>query len=76
MATFSIRKENNGVVRRAKATDYGIFSKAKSTDFGIIKITDVLPFRIKFTNIGIGGYNANNPAPIGIAIIGVNNYIL
>jgi hypothetical protein len=40
------------------------------------KIEDILPFRVKFINIGISGYNPNSPAPIGIAIIGVNNYIL
>jgi hypothetical protein len=41
-----------------------------------VKINYDLPFRVKFTNIGIEGYGPNNPAPIGIAIIGVNNYIL
>lgn len=40
------------------------------------KINQVLPFRVKFVNIGIEGYGPNNPAPIGIAIIGFNNYIL
>jgi hypothetical protein len=39
-------------------------------------IADVLPFRISFTNIGIGSYGPGDPAPIGIAVIGVNNYIL
>ena len=57
----------------------------KTTDFYTAKISygkpkvtinSVLPFRVKFINIGIGGYGPNNPAPIGIAIIGVNNYIL
>jgi len=36
----------------------------------------VLPFRVKFINIGIESYGPNNPAPIGIAVIGLNNYIL
>ena len=36
----------------------------------------VLPFRVRFTNIGVVGYSPDNPAPLGIAIIGVNNYIL
>ena len=35
-----------------------------------------LPFRVKFTTIGIEGYGPGNPAPIGIAVIGINNYIL
>jgi hypothetical protein len=41
-----------------------------------VKINQVLPFRISFTNIMVPGYSASNPAPIGIAVIGVNNYIL
>jgi hypothetical protein len=40
------------------------------------RINEVLPFRVKFINIGVPGYGPNNPPPIGIAIIGVNNYIL
>jgi hypothetical protein len=40
------------------------------------KLKSVLPFRVKFTTIGIEGFNSSNPAPIGIAVIGVNNYIL
>jgi hypothetical protein len=43
---------------------------------GSVRINSVLPFRIKITNIGIVGYSPNNPAPIGIAVIGLNNYIL
>lgn len=35
-----------------------------------------LPFRVRFTNIGVVGYNPDNPAPVGIAVIGLSNYIL
>jgi hypothetical protein len=41
-----------------------------------VELNSLLPFRIRITNIGIEGYGPDNPAPIGIAIIGVNNYIL
>lgn len=43
-----------------------------------IAISEVLPFRVRFANIGMdpNPYNASNPAPIGIAIIGYSNYIL
>ena len=53
-----------------------VFISDKETRY--TEIMEVLPFRIKFTNIGIeaGGYSPINPAPIGIAIIGYNNYIL
>jgi hypothetical protein len=52
------------------------FKSLKSKNYPIVKINKVLPFRVRFTNIGIPGYSSNNPAPIGIAIIGLNNYIL
>lgn len=35
-----------------------------------------LPFRIRITNIIVPGYNPTNVPPIGLAIIGLNNYIL
>lgn len=41
-----------------------------------IKINQTLPFRVKFLPGIISGSNPSNPAPIGIAIIGINNYIL
>lgn len=36
----------------------------------------VMPFRVKFQTIDMGTYSPTNPAPIGIAVIGYNNYIL
>lgn len=47
-----------------------------SYDLVNAKIESVLPFRVKFTTIGIDGYGPGNPAPIGIAVVGINNYIL
>lgn len=40
-----------------------------------VKIDQTLPFRVKFINIGVPGYSASTGTPIGIAVIGVNNYI-
>jgi hypothetical protein len=40
-----------------------------------VRVSQKLPFYVKFENI-IGGYSRSNPAPIGIAVIGFNNYIL
>ena len=60
-------------------------SKIESVNYPILKpiksyqqtaVESVLPFRVKFTSVGIEGYTANRPAPVGIAVIGVNNYIL
>jgi hypothetical protein len=41
-----------------------------------VVVLDELPFRIRFTNIMVPGYGPNNVPPIGIAIVGYNNYIL
>ena len=35
-----------------------------------------LPFKIRITNIKVPGYTPINVPPIGLAIIGLNNYIL
>ena len=40
-----------------------------------IKITEVLPFRIRFTTIGVPPAYAGIPG-IGLQIIGISNYIL
>ena len=41
-----------------------------------IKISEIQQFYVRFTNIGIGGSPGSIVPPIGIAIVGVNNYIL
>lgn len=41
----------------------------------IIRINEVLPFRVRFSTIGIPGVAGLVP-PIGIAVVGVNNYVL
>jgi hypothetical protein len=42
-----------------------------------IRISEMLPFRVKFVNIAPGAANPGTQVPpIGIAILGVNNYIL
>lgn len=41
-----------------------------------VLINETLPFRVRFTNIGINAYGPGNAAPIGIAIIGLNNYVM
>ena len=48
----------------------------KTSDYPkVIKINEILPFRVRFSAIGIPGAQGLVP-PIGIAIIGVSNYIL
>lgn len=71
-ATISIKNKNK--LKAINAVSYAIINVASDTRS--IKINEVLPFRVKFTNIGIEGYSAKNPAGIGIAVIGFSNYIL
>lgn len=42
----------------------------------VIRINDILPFRISFTNITVPGYGPNNIPGIGLQVIGYSNYIL
>lgn len=42
----------------------------------LCNVATIMPFRVKFQTIDIGGFSPSNPAPIGIAVIGFNNYIL
>ena len=41
-----------------------------------VKVSQKLPFYVRFENVKISAYGPSNPAPIGIAVIGFNNYIL
>lgn len=61
-------------VKTVKSSQYPIFSIQKTKQTTAIE--SVVPFRVKFINVGIPGYSLNNPAPIGIAVIGYTNYIL
>lgn len=40
-----------------------------------VSAQSVLPFRVSFQNIQYPGYGPGNPAPIGVAVIGINNYV-
>ena len=42
----------------------------------VTTVTDILPFRLTITNIGIEGYSTSNPPGIGVQVIGFSNYIL
>ena len=69
-----------------KITDASPSSKnIKAKDYPNTRINDIkvntiikeqLPFRVKFLNKGFSAYSPENPPPIGVAVIGFNNYIL
>ena len=54
------------------------YQKAKFERIGttLAEVQTILPFRVRFTNIEQPGYSPSLVPPIGIAIIGFNNYIL
>lgn len=64
------------LAKNATLVDYEKMSNVKRTSFSIISVSGFLPFRVSFTNIIVKPYDVNNVAPVGVAIIGVNNYIL
>lgn len=74
MATAVIKNVDSGKVSSIKQKNF--FKSYVSEKAYTSQISYEPQFRVRFTNIGVPGYSANNPAPIGIAIIGVNNYIL
>jgi hypothetical protein len=41
-----------------------------------VAIKEILPFRVKLTNITVPGYSSSNIPGIGIQVIGFSNYIL
>lgn len=46
------------------------------TGYLMSSFATIYPFRVKFTNIGFERNEPINVPPIGIAVIGINNYIL
>jgi hypothetical protein len=86
--SFPISKlsDKGNPISSFKEVVYGKASKVASKNSFTSKVSEnnrsadiigVLPFRISFTNIVVPGYSyPNNVAPLGIAIIGFNNYIL
>jgi hypothetical protein len=76
MAKAVITEKTPGRTRSLKAIDYGIIRLEKKAYPQTVRINEVLPFRISFTNIMVPSYSSTEIPPIGIAIVGVNNYIL
>ena len=63
----------------AKVIDTAAKTVIKVNDVCQHRMSEVLykvPFKIKVINITVPGYTPTDVPPIGLAIIGVNNYIL
>jgi hypothetical protein len=75
MAKVTLTKTEYPIVKMLSQSEYPKRIKISQKPIKI-KINDNLPFRVKFLPGIISGSSPTNPAPIGVAIIGVNNYIL
>jgi hypothetical protein len=42
----------------------------------VTMVNQVLPFRVRFTTIGIEGPSSSNPPGIGLQVIGFSNWII
>lgn len=73
MASAVIIDTDSHKAKKIKSVNYPILNIDYKNK--IVKINEVLPFRVRFTTIGIAPAYANVPG-IGLQIIGINNYIL
>jgi hypothetical protein len=71
-AVISDKKKINTVL----IENEDFYRSTVSESRGTVLINEVLPFRIRFTDIRIPGYGPNNIPGIGLQIIGYSNYIL
>ena len=74
MATALILDELNGKTKRIFPIDYPLIQVEEFTRNTLI--TDILPFRVKFTAIQIVAIGLGNTPAIPLQVIGYSNYIL
>lgn len=74
MAKAVIIDEKKVKSKKISSKKFSIFNIVRTKRTVIINET--VPFRVRFTNIGIEGYGPNNVPGIGIQVIGYSNYIL
>jgi hypothetical protein len=74
MATAVIIPKQKQKARKIETSNFAIakISQGRKT----VKINDVIPFRVRFTNIMVPGYSSTNIPVIGLQVIGYSNYIL
>ena len=74
MATALILDELNNKTKRIFPIDYP-FVKVKDFTRNTV-VSDVLPFRVKFTTIQVQAIGLGNTPAIPLQVIGYSNYIL
>jgi hypothetical protein len=75
MAKAVLSNKKNGITKSIEQEDFAKIVKF-NYETRTVRIDQVLPFRVKFTSIGIEGYGPNNVPPIPLQVIGYSNYIL
>lgn len=73
MASVAILDILNTRINSIKTKEYPRTEVYYSTK--LTTINQILPFRVRFENIGVSSATANIPG-IGLQVIGINNYIL
>lgn len=76
MATAVIVDKKPGIARIVEPTPFSLRVIEQKEYPAIVRIDDILPFRVSFTNITVPGYGPNNIPGIGLQVIGYSNYIL
>ena len=74
MATALILDELNGKTKRIFPIDYPLIQVEDFTRNTLV--TDILPFRVKFSAIQIVSIGLGNTPAIPLQVIGYSNYIL
>ena len=74
MATAIILDNLNNKTKTIQTVDFPIV-KIKETD-RTVRISEVLPFRVRFTSIQVEKIGLGNTPPIPLQVIGYSNYIL
>lgn len=74
MATALILDELNNKTKRIFPIDYPLV-EVETLNRSVI-VSDVLPFRVKFTTIQIQAIGLGNTPAIPLQVIGYSNYIL
>jgi hypothetical protein len=74
MATALILDELNGKTKKIFSIDYPVVQVEEITRNTVI--TDILPFRVKFSAIQIVAIGLGNTPAIPLQVIGYSNYIL
>lgn len=75
MAKAVLSNKKVGITKDIEQEDFAKIVRF-NYDTKTVRIDQVLPFRVKFTSIGIEGYGPNNVPPIPLQVIGFSNFIL